>query len=626
MSEQSPAASDMTRTLSHTPTISLSKSSQFRERDIQRGVPNLDGNMSSEPRDTECEEQLREVSLLCEYNVFAAHNCKGACYSKLIPPVWPLKSSSRIALESEQPTAHRSGMTEDGHSTRPGTKLGSTIGWTGKVSDLRRVFERSTTPGASPRSIKSFWRNRGRTKPAARVERSPVGEPSTASSLTIPDEPITPVRRIPMPELTTEISTDDFSCDFVGGPGNNRPTTPKPQLETAAENDTPNQHESPVKARIQRFEQLEHDSPVASLASCHRANSFEPSLHTSIRERENITKRIKPQASWHPFRQRSVELWRRISNSFNRSVDNRNDSSDGGEQDNSSTHVGTNTTQQGSVRRRPGHRRSNLFGHHLYRTSEFVRSSVELSHSDPRLSINDELMERFENRPPHLTYTGSISGRLSMRKTFPFLSRMSNDLGCADEFDGVGLDGSVASKVSRFRDKSPTGEASQAAHPTTSTSATRGDPNALSKIVSKQTTAERKLRRIEEKQLRKEQRDKKREKTKETGHEEGSGNNGTDKGDVGANKNAQNKGKGKEVAGKEKKESSWSKKTASGFVVRQINDIKLKHPKPRRPGQVKKIVNMYKEKASSGIKLGKGSGASTASGSTAAKPETTDKH
>lgn len=51
--------------------------------------------------------------------------------------------------------------------------------------------------------------------------------------------------------------------------------------------------------------------------------------------------------------------------------------------------------------------------------------------------------------------------------------------------------------------------------------------------------------------------------------------------------------------------------------MRQVNDVKLRHPKPRRPGQVKKIVNMYREKASSGIKFGKGSGIGSRSGTIA---------
>ncbi|OTA70773.1 hypothetical protein K449DRAFT_380846 [Hypoxylon sp. EC38] len=140
-----------------------------------------------------------------------------------------------------------------------------------------------------------------------------------------------------------------------------------------------------------------------------------------------------------------------------------------------------------------------------------------------------------------------------------------------------------------------------------------GDPSTLSKVATQQTTSGRKRRRLEEKELRQKERGAKREeRTKAKGKEKEPGaghdeNNGQGTGDT------LDKGKGKDTGGK-KKERSWSTKTASGFVVRQINDIKLKHPKPRRPGQVKKIVNMYKEKSTSGIRLGKGSGVSSGSG------------
>lgn len=626
-SEQSLTASYMVNTPSHTPAVSLPKSSRFRERDTQRGIPNFDGTLSSEPRGSEYEEQSREVGLLDQSDISTAHSSKGIFHASLIHPGWSnLKLGSRNAPASEQRTARRLREPEETHSTpRPALESGSNVGCTGKVSDLRKLFERSATPGLSPNSIKSFWRNRSRTKPVSGAERNTAVGSGLAGSSTTLAENITLVKRIPMPELTTEISIDDFSCDFAQTLDNPRPMTPGSHIETAAVNDVLGQHESPVRNHIQHFEKLEHDSPAESLASCNRAKSYNASLHSSVERNENDAKQVKTQASWHPFRQRSVGLWRRISNSFSRLADNRNDSSNDGDQDSSSTYVGTNSTRPSSVRRRPRYHRSSLFKYHLNRTSELVRSSVELSHGDPRLGINDELMARFEDRPPYLTYKSSTSSHLSMRRTFPFLARMSDGLGCTDEFGGFGLDGSLVSKASRYRDKSPTGEALQTTHPVSSESTARGDPNALSKVVSKHTIAERKLRRIEEKQLRKEQREKKREKARGTGQDKEGGNNGNDEGDHEAVGNPQNKGKGKEVAGKEKKESSWSKKTASGFVVRQISDIKLKHPKPRRPGQVKKIVNMYKEKASSGIKLGKGSGISSASGSAAAKSETTEK-
>lgn len=54
------------------------------------------------------------------------------------------------------------------------------------------------------------------------------------------------------------------------------------------------------------------------------------------------------------------------------------------------------------------------------------------------------------------------------------------------------------------------------------------------------------------------------------------------------------------------KERVWSKITASGFIVREAG-IDLQEPKPHRPGQVKKIVNLYKDKSSSFLRVVSGS-------------------
>ncbi|RYP89147.1 hypothetical protein DL769_000195 [Monosporascus sp. CRB-8-3] len=59
-----------------------------------------------------------------------------------------------------------------------------------------------------------------------------------------------------------------------------------------------------------------------------------------------------------------------------------------------------------------------------------------------------------------------------------------------------------------------------------------------------------------------------------------------------------------EKTGKAKKrwirrDRSWGKKTDSGFVVRQSRVEKIRQPKPRRPEQAKKLVNMDKDKATS---------------------------
>lgn len=54
------------------------------------------------------------------------------------------------------------------------------------------------------------------------------------------------------------------------------------------------------------------------------------------------------------------------------------------------------------------------------------------------------------------------------------------------------------------------------------------------------------------------------------------------------------------------RERSWSNITASGFMVREAG-ADLQQPKPCRPGQVKKIVNLYKDKSSSFLRIVSGS-------------------
>lgn len=51
------------------------------------------------------------------------------------------------------------------------------------------------------------------------------------------------------------------------------------------------------------------------------------------------------------------------------------------------------------------------------------------------------------------------------------------------------------------------------------------------------------------------------------------------------------------------KDKPWEKKTESGFVICHSNVSKIREPKPRRPGQVKKLVSQYRDKASTGGRL-----------------------
>ncbi|KAI0846998.1 hypothetical protein F5Y00DRAFT_271468 [Daldinia vernicosa] len=358
--------------------------------------------------------------------------------------------------------------------------------------------------------------------------------------------------------------------------------------------------ESPVKDRIQQFESLE----TVPLDNSSTPSYYDVNSNISPHKQKTDAGRIEPEGIQRSLRQRKARLWRRISNTFTRSIDRGNSNSNDGEQSGSGRDDDINNVPSSSIRRRPRYRRSNLFGYHLYRTSEVIQSSTGSGYTRSNININEELIEKLDNQPPYIAYRQSPSSYLSMRRTFPFLARMSDNLGCSDEFDDFGLDGSVLSKATRRRYKPSVGQDAQGPSSPVSCS----DSNAVSSTTSKQTTTKRKRRRLEEKELRREQRRKNREKAMEKGK-----GKETAVGDNQGAESTQDKEKGKDTESK-KKERSWSKKTASGFMVRQINDIKLKHPKPRRPGQIRKIVNMYKDKSTSGIRLGKGSGVSSGSG------------
>ncbi|KAI1136255.1 hypothetical protein F5Y05DRAFT_115805 [Hypoxylon sp. FL0543] len=523
------------------------------------------------------------------------------------------KNDSRNLLADEELAANQTTIPRTADRTPEQTSKSEFVTrCTGRVSDLRRYFERSTARDSSPNSFKSFWQSRSRSKQVPEVGEITPTRYGPAESPAALATDITPIERIPVPELTTEILTNDFSCNFIETASDSGSMTPKAHFESQAEEATPTKQESPVKARIQQFESLGCGSPTASQAQCCRAKSYDANLNSPLRGKENDPKQVKTRAGWRPFRQRSLELWRRISNSF-RPAAVGDGGTHHGEEDDSRSHIDTDVTRPPSVRRRLRYCRSDIFGYQLYRTSRVVRSPSSSSCSGSSIHTNDEIATRVDSQSPYLTCRRSPSDYLPMRRAFPFLARMSDELGCSDEFDNFGFDGSIVSKTVRRRTKSPSTQEPQRRYQSSSSPTPHGDLNTLSDVVSQQTAAERKRRRLEEKQLRQKERDLKREeKTKSKGKEKETSDsyNETDGERAGY---AQDKGKGKEAEGK-KKEKSWSTKTASGFVVRQISDIKLKHPIPRRPGQVKKIVNMYKEKSNSGIKLGKGNGVGSGSG------------
>lgn len=128
------------------------------------------------------------------------------------------KASFHSILTSRHPIASDGATPESGRvqkpASKPVSKPASAARCSGKVSDLRRLFERSSPRESSPNSFKSFWQNRGRNKPVVGTERaSTIRQGLNMSSTTLATQ-IGSVKKVKVPELTTEISVNDFACDF----------------------------------------------------------------------------------------------------------------------------------------------------------------------------------------------------------------------------------------------------------------------------------------------------------------------------------------------------------------------------------------------------------------------------
>ncbi|KAI1079775.1 hypothetical protein F5B20DRAFT_580929 [Whalleya microplaca] len=589
------------------PAASLPKSNRFRQQQTNLMKTNqFDGSVS--PRSDIVRDDSGDIINLSQARIVDApivHPRKKLPHvSQMHPRVLPgSKTTAQIVQAGKTPVTPPRIMAVEVHNIPRQSPKSEPARRRSKVSDLRKLFDRASAGGSSPSPLRPFWRNCVRAGRAKESESIATTDAPTRTS-EASDTYTSPLKTVRVPELTTEISVNDFSCDFTES--SDEAVASKPKIHFGATADTeertewPAKNESPIKERIQQFERLNHRSPAPGPINYGRSKSYDANVRADFKGKEKDDgKRKAIPSNWHPLRQQGAKLWRRISSSFTQPPDDGNDSSCDSEPASSNA----NPTNGGPSRlsgRRPRYRRSSLFGYHFYRTSEVIRShsSTSSSHDTPSIDIDeDERITDFENQPPHIAHFRPPSRTAVMRKTFPFLAHMSDSLGFSTDFDDFGLDGAMQSKITGGRDISPAERAPRAPYLSSSPSTPRSDPHAFSKVVSKQVTAERKRRRLEEKQLRRERRkEKKEDKTKGKGkekeqHTQGAGEQGEE---------PKPKAKGKE------KETSWSKKTASGFVVRQVTDIKLRHPKPRRPGQVKKIVNLYKEKAASGINIRRG--------------------
>jgi hypothetical protein len=176
---------------------------------------------------------------------------------------------------------------------------------------------------------------------------------------------------------------------------------------------------------------------------------------------------------------------------------------------------------------------------------------------------------------------------LPARKSFPFLQRFSNGDGNEYSFS---LDGANNSKPKNQDEVFSNPEAAVATFDLVPTISHASHSTSLPPTNQLRKRAERGVRRDQRAQK---------------------------KADKLAMKQEKKKGKGNQCVNMEQEtvqredekartERNWGHKTASGFMVRQAK-VDVVAPKPNRPGQVRKIVNMYKDKSTSLLRLASGS-------------------
>ncbi|KAI0596168.1 hypothetical protein F4775DRAFT_604130 [Biscogniauxia sp. FL1348] len=573
---------------------------------------------------------------------------------------YPMSQSKQTEAAGEPHTpANRSLLPKSHTIPRPSSKSEPVSRRSTKVSDLRKLFDRPSIRGSSPIPFMNFRRGRGRTMPFTAQASAPElaffsGEPFATTSTWQKKRAV-----VVPPELTTEISVNDFACNFVDAPASesgHHDETSAPTKEQSIKTD------SPVKEHIHHFERLDRGSPSCRTAPSGRAKSYDTgrNLRFPFGKGEK-SKQRSAAGGW------GTAMWRRISSSLSYSLDGCDDNNND-PQSSSSVHLPAQPEKRQHGHHQHHRRRSSLllFGgyhhhHHHHGPSDTTttmmadRSTTAYSSyggGGSSINLNLNLEDAFlspttlKNGPSCVNYTRSslsppplpqqpqLYQRLPMRKSLPLLARrirLSSSFGtglelATDPDPDLGLDGALQSTLSwrrkgRDHDRQGEGEGERTNSP---------DPGTLPKVMPKQSAAERWRRKQEEKQMRRAARQRRREVSEAQAQVQGQGQ-GIEKGKgkgkgkaVGVEEEEESKadrgrgeeeaqerageewgggGGGGEVEGadgsrdKKKKESSWGTKTASGFVVRQATDVSLRHPKPRRPGQVRKLVNMYREKA-----------------------------
>ncbi|KAI0813441.1 hypothetical protein GGR55DRAFT_703426 [Xylaria sp. FL0064] len=401
-------------------------------------------------------------------------------------------------------------------------------------------------------------------------------------------------RRISIvPSLTTEISVNDFFCDFVGSPSyEGSPVVTSPR-ETAAKEPSPRKHDSPVKHRIQQFEHLSRDSLKTGTEKHGRHD--DPELQSVFENDHRLDGKRGMVGSWRPIHKKGVAIWRKISNSLSH-YHEQIDPIEG-----PSSNPGTDHPTAPANDLRRGISRFSPFGYSMHRVAHTSDHFMTPSHTTSSIQLGEkETFSRSSlDTPPPLV----------IRKTIPVIARVSRGFRQAG---GFGLDGHVPSKPV------PEEEYRSSEVTRSGPSTPQGDPEALHKVMQKQSAAERNRRREDTKHLRRDKRLKAIFKGKSKAEADYRPADSAGPSEEANKKHERGKWKGKEKEvlrrepkenegqsskGQEGQENEPNKKTESGFVIFESKDVKLRHPKPRRPGQVRKVANMYKEKGSSGASV-----------------------
>jgi len=471
----------------------------------------------------------------------------------------------------------------------------------GKVSQLRRLFEQSSRRISAAVPFANLRSRLSQEEPVAGTPGNYTLDLPNDSGSTLSTH--TAARRLSVvPSLTTEISINDFFCDFSDSNACEDSSVSASPRGAVARRQAQARQESPVKHRIQQFEHLSRESLN------HGKPEFSKRPPMCLKDRkENGTQDAG--RGWWPIHKRGAAIWRRISNSFGRSLDGFKDCPGGYEQ---ITHAHRPTSKakpecsSSSTADARHRRRSSSFGYRLCRVAHTSRL-----HTPSPDIVSSSMSTSSSHSPLDASRSPLRLGKGLAAKTRP-TSRLSMS-------GGVGLDGQLLSKNVKGKE-----------HGSSSPNTPQGDPDALLKVMQEQSAEERDRRQQEEKYLRRNRKSRRLARWKDKGKalivdlapHSADGTSASEAGNESSDRGkGKNRGKQGERRLKETKEhrrktrkqhiNNTTQKTESGFAVFETKDVKLRHPKPSRPGQVRKMANMYKETGNSGMSLNSNSKASS---------------